>query len=337
VIDPRFYQTRGPTSASDIAAAAGANVARGDPEARVSTVAALAEAGPDALTFLEDGETAAASTLRAGVVLAGPGAASNAPASTTVVEARSPRAAFARAAAWLITPREIEPDQPFIHPSASIGDGSQIGPGAIIGAGAAIGREARIGPYAMIAPGVQIGARSRIGARAFIRCALIGDDVTILTGAVIGEAGFGLAPGAGGAILTPHFGRVIIQNNSSVGANSCIDRGLFEDTVLGESVHIDNLCHIGHNTKIGSHSAMAAFAGISGSVTIGEGVQMGGRVGIADHVRIGNRARLGAGSAVMRDVPDGETHGGYPARPIKSWMRQLAWVAREAQKRSGKD
>ena len=155
----------------------------------------------------------------------------------------------------------------------------------------------------------------------------------IYPGAVIGEAGFGLAGGAAGARLTPHFGRVIIQNGVSVGAGSCIDRGLLEDTVIGEGTHIDNLCHIGHNCRIGAHVVMAAFAGVSGSSEVGDGVQFGGRVGLKDHVQVGAGARIAAGAAVLTDVPAGETWAGYPAKPIRTWMRELAWLARAAQKR----
>ncbi|HOZ28357.1 MAG TPA: UDP-3-O-(3-hydroxymyristoyl)glucosamine N-acyltransferase, partial [Hyphomonadaceae bacterium] len=188
-----------------------------------------------------------------------------------------------------------------------------------------------------IGPGVQIGSRTVIGANASVRCVLIGDGVRIFPGAVIGETGFGLAVGGSGAALTPHFGRVIMQNGVSLGANSCIDRGLLEDTVIGEGTHIDNLCHIGHNCRIGSHVVMAAFAGVSGSSKVGDGAQFGGRVGLKDHVHVGQGARIAAGAAVLTDVPAGETWAGYPSKPIRTWMRELAWLARSAQKRSSKE
>ena len=295
-----------------------------------------AMAGPDDLTFLEEGEDGAQETLSAGICFVPPSMAARHSWAATQIETPSPRNAFGRAARLLFAARELADDQPAIHPDARVAASARLGPGCVIGPGAAIGNEARIGPNAVIGPGVQIGARTFIGATVSARCALIGDDVTILPGAVIGETGFGLASDRGVAVLTPHFGRVIIQNGSSIGANCCIDRGLFDDTVLGEGVHIDNLCHIAHNVHIGSNTVMAAFAGISGSVEIGEGVMFGGRVGIADHVKIGANARLGAGAAVMRDVPAGETHAGYPAKPIVTWMRELAWLGRESQKRPAK-
>ena len=111
----------------------------------------------------------------------------------------------------------------------------------------------------------------------------------------------------------------------------CVCRGLFDDTIIEQGAKIDNLCQIAHNVKVGAHTVIAAFGGISGSVDIGTGAMLGGRVGIADHVRIGNAAKLGAGSATMNDVPDGETWGGYPAKPIRRWMREVAWVTRQSQ------
>jgi UDP-3-O-[3-hydroxymyristoyl] glucosamine N-acyltransferase len=355
VIDPRFYELKGAVTAAELAAEGGFSVVGGDPERKATSLASAAFAGAEDLTFLEDGEEAAAAETMAAAICFTPPAVAQRHAwpATTVIAAASARGAFARAATRMFAVRDIEGGQPAIHPGAGIGENCSLGPGCVIGAGAAIGAGSRIGANAVIGPGVQIGRRASIGANVTIRCALIGDDVSVLPGAVIGETGFGLTAGTGsgtgsgagggtgggaggGVILTPHFGRVIIQDGSSIGANCCIDRGLFDDTVLGEKVHIDNLCHIAHNVKIGSHTVMAAFAGISGSVEIADGVMFGGRVGIADHVKIGRHARLGAGAAVMRDVPSGETHAGYPAKPIATWMRELAWLARESQKRPAK-
>jgi UDP-3-O-[3-hydroxymyristoyl] glucosamine N-acyltransferase len=159
--------------------------------------------------------------------------------------------------------------------------------------------------------------------------------VKIYAGAVSGEAGFGATAGPGGVIDIPQLGRVILQDNVTIGANSCVDRGAFDDTVIGENTKLDNLVHIGHNTRVGRNCVMAAYTGISGSVTIGDGVAFGGRAGIADHVTIGDGAKIAAAAGLFRDVPAGETWAGLPAQPAREWFREIAWV-RKAMKQSRK-
>lgn len=333
MIDPRFYEVPQPLSASEIASLLGVAVTRGDPSTKVSSLAPASRAGLADLAFAED--TKDVDGLKAGsICLVSTEALEGIPDGPTLIAVRHPRAAFATIADKLVRLRTLRADDVRIHPSATTHASAMIEPGVVIGAGVAIGANARIGANAVIGSGVQIGATTSIGANASIRCALIGDGVTIYPSAVIGEAGFGLAAGGAGARITPHFGRVIIQNGVSIGAGSCIDRGLLEDTVIGEGTHIDNLCHIGHNCRIGAHVVMAAFAGVSGSSEVGDGVHFGGRVGLKDHVRVGAGARIAAGAAVLGDVAAGETVGGYPAKPIRTWMRELAWLARAAQKRS---
>jgi len=310
----------------------GVAIARGDSSRLVDSLASADLASRDDLVFVESA-AAAGSLKAAGICLATPDVVSAIPDGPAVIAIAHPRAAFARVAERLVKLRMLEAGQPPIHPSAYIASSAALEPGVVVGAGAAIGAGVQVGANAVIGPGVQIGVNSRVGPNASLRCALIGDGVIIYPGVVIGEAGFGLAGGSAGARLTPHFGRVIIQNGVSVGAGSCIDRGLLEDTVIGEASHIDNLCHIGHNCRIGAHVVMAAFAGISGSCEVGDGVQFGGRVGLKDHVRVGAGARIAAGAAVLTDVPAGETWAGYPAKPSRTWMRELAWLARAAQKR----
>lgn len=334
MIDTRFYRLCNPLSAKTIASELGASVVAGDPDRAVSGIAAAGRAGPSDLCFLEQAAGAGGQPLAAGIVLTAAGVIPVVEQTTAVIVTDRPRAGFARIAQQLIQLKSLEPGQSAIHPSARLDPSVRLEPGVVIGPQANLGRGVQVGANAVIGPGCQIGADTFVGATASIRCALIGDGVRIFPGAVIGEAGFGLAAGASGASLTPHFGRVILQNGVSVGANSCVDRGLLEDTIIGEGSHIDNLCHIAHNCLIGSHVVMAAFAGVSGSSRVGDGVQFGGRVGLKDHVVIGAGARIAAGAAVLSDVPAGETWAGYPARPIRRWMRELAWLARSAQKRS---
>lgn len=336
MIDERFYEALGPVSVTDLAQAAGLSPPASHADRRVSALAANNGADGADLTFIEAGNAREAEALRAGACFAPAALRERIPASVAVIETEHPRHAFARVVGRLARLREIGPGAA-IHPDAVIGENVVIAPGVVIGAGAVIGKDSRVGPNAVIHPGVQIGWRCQIGAGASIRCALAGEDVVIQPGAVIGETGFGLAPGPGGAIPTPHVGRVVIQSGVSIGANTCIDRGLFDDTVIGEGAQIDNLCHVGHNARIGRFAVMAAFAGISGTAEVGDGAMFGGRVGLSDHVRVGKGAKIAAGAAVLQDVPEGATYAGYPAKAINLWKREVAWLASQSQKRPDKD
>ena len=215
--------------------------------------------------------------------------ASQAPPAVARLITGEPLAAYAKAAARLHRPRDIPPG-PAIHPTARLEADVVVGAGAVIGPEASIGQGTMIGAGAVIGVGVAIGRQCVIGPKAVIGFALVGDRVRILAGAVIGEAGFGVAGGRGGAIDVPQLGRVILQDGVTVGANSCIDRGAFDDTVIGENTKIDNLVQVGHNVRIGRSCVLAAHTGISGSTTVGDGVRFGGRAGIADHLNIGDGA-----------------------------------------------
>lgn len=332
-MDPRFYENKGPKTALVLAGVAGCTIARGDPTRLISGISSAERAEADSVTFLEKNRDGALDRLTAGLCFLPEALAADAPADVTVAATPRPRRAFAAAALALWSPREIGAQSEAIASTARLETGVLIGPGCVIGEGATIGSGSRLGPNTVIGPGVQIGRNVEIGACASIRCALIGDNVTLLSGARIGETGFGLAAGSTMAELVPHFGRVIIQNGASIGANSCVDRGLFEDTVVGEGTHIDNLCQIAHNVKVGAHVAMASFAGVSGSVIIGDGVVFGGRVGVADHQSIGAGARVAGGSAVVSHIAPGQSYGGYPAKPLRAWARDIAWLDRESQRR----
>ena len=177
----------------------------------------------------------------------------------------APQAAWAAAALRLHRPKRLDPSSPLVHPEAMLEDDASVGQGAVIGAGAQIGEGTEIGPHAVIGPGVTIGRGCQIGAGASISCALIGDGVKISASVVIGEAGFGVAAGPRGLIDIPQLGRVILQDNVSVGAHTCIDRGAFDDTVIGENTKIDNLVQIAHNVTVGRNCVITGHCGLSGS------------------------------------------------------------------------
>jgi len=334
--DPRFFEALGPVSLGELASLTGAELADPSAQARtVQAVAILSRAGPQAVTFLADrARLADLRAAQAGACFLPPAEAGEAPEGCAALVTTTPQAAYARAADRLHRPRWSAALQA-IAPCALIEEGAVLGPGVVVGEGARIGRGTRIGANSVIGPGVAIGRDCVIGAGVCVSFALIGDRVRILAGAVVGEAGFGAAAGKEGLVDLPQLGRVILQDGVTLGANSCVDRGAFEDTVIGENSKIDNLVHIAHNVRVGRNCAMAAFTGISGSVWIGDGVQFGGKAGVADHVVIGDGARVAAAAAVMRDIPGGEAWGGFPARPMKRWMRETAWLAREADRRKG--
>jgi UDP-3-O-[3-hydroxymyristoyl] glucosamine N-acyltransferase len=330
VIDPRFYVAHGPLSVTALAAEAGGTLpASGAGETAILTCAPLDEAEAGGLSYCDKAPRGGLMATRASACFVRESDAERVPVGTVAIVAANPRAAFAKAAKRLFSLREHVAG-PLVSPDAKIEDGVVLGPGAVIGAGVEIGRGTVIGPNAVIYPGVSIGRDCRINAGVVLRCALIGDRVTISGGSVIGEAGFGVAPTPDGPIDVPQLGRVILQDDVSIGSLCAVDRGAFGDTVVGLGSKIDNFTQIAHNVRLGRGVVIAAFGGISGSVTIGDYAMLGGRVGVPDHLTIGAGAQLAAMTGILKSVPPGETWGGYPGRHIKDWLRETVALRRLA-------
>ena len=323
MVDPRFYDLSAPKSAAELARLGGAEEGAGGEEVMIRSPAPLAEAGPDQVTFCADHRfTEALKSTRAGAVFAPPDFAAFVPENVCALVSQAPQAGFAAAVGALVSLKNDE-TLAGVASDVCVGANPTIGHGAIIGAGAQIGDNVVIGPYAVIGPGVVLGDDCRIGPHCVVRCAVIGDRVTILSQSVIGEAGFGVAAGPTGPVDQPQIGIVEIADEVSIGAFTAVDRAAFGATSIGPKCKIDNLCQIAHNCRLGTGVVIAARAGLSGSVVVGDYVMMGGRVGIADHVTVGDHARLVASAAIMSDIPAGETWGGYPARPWDEVKRTL--------------
>lgn len=325
MIDQRFYEALGPLTVRALAPSADIG---GDAERVVTGAAPADRAGPEDVCYYAPRGSKPLTASPAACVIQ-PALAHLVPNAGALILADNPRAVFAKLIPSLIRPRAFE-GEGAIHASARIEEGAHLSHGVVIGANAFIGAGAFIGPNSVIGPGVAIGRRTKIGACVCISFALIGDDVAILSGAVIGEQGFGIAGDASGPIDVPHLGRVVIQDRVTIGANTTIDRGVFDDTTIAEGAKIDNLCQIAHNVTVGRGAILAAFAGISGSVEIGEAATLAGRVGVGDHRKIGAGATLAGAAAVGDDVPPGEIWMGYPAKPIRTFLREVRWVARKA-------
>ena len=230
----------------------------------------------------------------------------------------------------------FEPESPYfeteIHPTAVIDKTVKFGNGCKVGANSYIGKNVVLGDNVTIYPNVSIFDDTTIGNETIIwsgtvirERSIIGSHCIFHTNVSIGADGFGYRPSEKGLTKIIHIGNVVIGNSVEIGANSCIDRGKFSSTILGDGCKIDNLVQIGHNSVLGKFCIMAGNSGLAGSVTLGDGVIIGGSASIKDHVTIHSGAIVGAGSGVISDVPAGKTVVGYPACDSREKMKQ--WVA----------
>lgn len=343
-----FFRKPAGLSLGALAETVGARLAQGvDASVLVDHVAPLEAAGKGALTFLENtAYTKFVAGTGASACLIGERQMHLLPPSCIALIAGEPYRAFAKAAA-LLFPEATRPQSvfgmngvapgAFVHPDARLESGVTVDPGVVIGPGAEIGRGTIIAAQAVIGPGVCIGRDCAIGSGVTITHSLIGNRVIIHSGARLGQDGFGFAMGPAGHLKVPQVGRVIVQDDVEIGANTTIDRGANRDTLIGEGTKIDNLVQIGHNVTIGRHCVIVAQAGISGSSVLEDYVVLGGQVGIAGHLRIGMAAQVGAQSGVMNDLPGGARYLGAPAKPARQTFREVAALTKLAQKVEPRD
>ena len=345
MMEPQFFAPGAGLTAGEIAALTGAELRPGaDLERRVTGIAPLDRAGPADLAFLDDAKLAdQLASTGAGICLLSKRFADRAPAHLTLLVVRAPFRAFVIATRALF-PSSLRPaalsdrsgvaQGAIVDPSARLENGVTVDFGAIVGGRVEIGAGTLIGANSVIGADVRIGRNCAIGAGATVYHALIGDRVIVHPGARIGQDGFGFVPGANGHLKVPQVGRVIIQDDVEVGANTTIDRGSISDTVIGEGTKIDNLVQIAHNVTVGRHCFLAGQVGISGSVTLEDYVMLGGQAGVVDHIVIGEGAQIAAKAAVMMgNVPAGAKMFGIPARPKREVFREMLALARLARMR----
>lgn len=335
--DPRFYRREGPRTLADLAAMTATRPVPGtDAGLLISDIGQLESAGAGDIAYVADPKFAEAwRTSACGACITTEALAKGAPNGCAVLIAADPRAAFAVVASSFYPLSEPLDYSTPIAPDASIGKNARFAPGVVVGAKASIGENVSIGANSVIGPGVVIGANSVIGANVTVSYALVGARVTFHPGVRVGQDGFGFAPTAAGLKKIPQLGRVVIEDDVEIGANSTIDRGTAGDTVIGAGTKIDNLVQIGHNVVIGRNCIIVAQVGISGSCTLGDGVVLGGQVGLADHVEIADGAQVAAQSGLMRNVARGEVVMGTPAKPIRQFWREIAALSRLTKRNKG--
>lgn len=316
-------------SAAEIAVRCGGRVS-GDGERSVRAVRSLEAAGPEDLSFAADAKAEKRATASAAGVLLVRSAA--ALPGRTVVEVADPQLALGlvlellhprRVARGGVHPTAVISPGAGVHPTAEIGpcavigEGSRIGAGAIVEAHAAVGKDCVVGEGAWLHPHVVLYDRTVLGAR-----------VEVHSGAVLGADGFGYAPTTAGIAKIPQVGRVAIEEDVEIGANTCIDRATLEETRVGAGTKIDDLVMIGHNSTVGRHGFLCGQVGLAGSTTVGDGVVLAGQVGVAGHLRLGNGVKAGAQAGIDGDVPDGMAVFGTPHLPHREALRVIAELRR---------
>jgi len=310
---------------SELAAAVGGRV-RGDPDRVLTGIATLDGAGPDDLSFLTNPRyRQAADASRAGAILVGPGSELS---GKDLLEAAEPYVALAE----ILERMHPEPTPvPGVSPDARIGAGVSVGrdvavgPFAVVADGSTLGDGAVIGPGCVVGQGSEIGPRTRLHARVVLYPGTsVGARCIIHAGVVLGGDGFGFATSRGVHRKVPQIGRLVVEDDVEIGANTTIDRASIGETRVGAGTKIDNLVMIAHGVVIGPGGLLAAQSGIAGSTQIGRHAMFAGQSGAAGHLKIGHRVIVGAKTAVLADVEDGSYVTGIPAVDHRSWKRSQA-------------
>jgi len=312
----------------EIVAALGGEL-RGDPQQLIARIAPLETAAGDAITFIAQAKlrTQLEASKAAAVVLA-PALLAAAPDACNVVVTDDPYLYFARLTQWWA--RRMRPLPPagihasaVISPAASVAASAVVGPQVVVEAGAVIGERVQLGAHCVVGAGSSIGADSLLHPRVTIAAGCsVGERCVFQSGAVIGADGFGIAPTQGRWERIEQLGGVRIGNDVDIGANTCVDRGALEDTVLEDGVKLDNQIQIGHNCHIGAHTVMAACVGIAGSTRVGRNVMIGGAAMIQGHIEIADGVTVSASTMVMHSLrKKGVYTAIFPVDEHASWEK----------------
>ena len=309
---------------ADIAAQLGGRVL-GDAEARISQIATLEKAQSNHISFLTNSKyrTQLAGTQAGAVIL---GEADADATDLPRIISDNPYAYFARVSALLNPLPEVRPG---VHPSAAVGAGAQIDAMASIAAMAVIGEGATIGAFSVIGEGCCIGANTVIGSHVRLYPGVviyhdwvIGDNLIAHSGVVIGSDGFGIAMDEGRWIKIPQIGRVVIGNDVEIGANTTIDRGALDDTLIEDGVKLDNQIQVAHNVHIGAHTAIAGCVGIAGSTSIGQYCRIGGSAGILGHLHIADHVEIAAFTLIGKSIREAGSYAAiFPFGKTEDWRK----------------
>ena len=292
----------------EIVAALGGEL-RGDPAHEIARIAPLETAGGDAITFVAQARLQKAlEASNAGAIVVAPSLVAAAPAGRSIVVTDDPYLYFARLTQWWA--KRLRPAAPagvhptaWVAPDAVVAASATVGPHAVVESGAVIGERVQLGAHCVVGVGSKVGADSLMHPRVTIAAGCtVGERCVFQSGAVIGADGFGIAPTQGRWERIEQLGGVRIGNDVDIGANTCVDRGALEDTVLEDGVKLDNQIQIGHNCHIGAHTVMAACVGIAGSTKVGRNVMIGGAAMIQGHIEIADGVTVSASTMVMHSL-----------------------------------
>jgi UDP-3-O-[3-hydroxymyristoyl] glucosamine N-acyltransferase len=334
--DPRFFPRSGPFTLAEVAAAIDAAVPTHAAERAFRGIAPLQSAGPDEISFLDNRKYLhLLAETRAGAVIILADLADRLGPQSIALPVSQPYLAWAKAGGLFHKLPVATPGThptAIVDPTATIDPAAEIGPYAIIGPRVDIGPRTIVGPHSVIGHGVSIGADCRIAGHVSIGYAIIGDRVTLHPGVRIGQDGFGFAPSPSGFVSVAQLGRVLIHHDADIGANTTIDRGSAQDTIIGAGTRIDNQVQVGHNVQLGRCCIIVAQVGISGSTIIEDFVVAAGQAAFSGHLHIGKGARIGPQAGVMSNLEPGVEVLGSPAQPAKAFFREVAMIRRFARR-----